>query len=288
MVAAAEEIDELRAGWLYLPTSHAKALDPSAVVVSGIRGSGKTYWWNALARDDLFRLVAEEFPRYNLARFKVVQAFGEKPGRALWPTRTINDQLLQSYSGETIWRAVLMWRIEVPGLPDITRWSDRCEWIDIGRSCAGSTVKGPRFRTCYAGLMDLESELRDRLSTVEAVRFALLFGSREREDHRQDSDLDVAVFLDPSLSRREQFDLRLALIHDLAELGEADVVVLNDAPPLLGHRALRGRPILMRDRTAYVRFAVRTLGRAADQRPYDALQRRERQRRLQGSRYGRP
>ena len=33
---------------VYLPRSHLKATDPNSLLVTGMRGAGKTFWWSAL------------------------------------------------------------------------------------------------------------------------------------------------------------------------------------------------------------------------------------------------
>lgn len=78
--------------------------------------------------------------------------------------------------------------------------------------------------------MDLEDRLRSRISSLPAVRLAVLFGSTARGEARPRSDVDLGVLLDPDTpaSRREAE----------AELGraaerEVDVIFLADAPPLL-------------------------------------------------------
>jgi hypothetical protein len=67
-----------------------------------------------------------------------------------------------------------------------------------------------------------------------------------------------------------------------------DLVVLNDAPPLLAHRALAGRDLFTRDRRAYVRFFVRTMGELEDERYFRRVHARERARRIEEGRFGRP
>ena len=32
---------------IYLPRSHAKAMNPDKLLVTGMRGAGKTFWWSA-------------------------------------------------------------------------------------------------------------------------------------------------------------------------------------------------------------------------------------------------
>jgi hypothetical protein len=131
-------------------------------------------------------------------------------------------------------------------------------------------------------------ELTRRLGRFDAVRFSLLFGSRARGAARPDSDPDIAIFLDPALAPEQRFDLRLQVCAELQDLGPVDVVILNDAPPLLAHRTLMGEPIEVRDRTAYVRFFVHTMGAAEDDRYYQEVHRKARLRRLREGRFGRP
>ena len=130
--------------------------------------------------------------------------------------------------------------------------------------------------------------VRARLEPDNEILFAFVFGSVARGDERPDSDLDLAVYVDDRLDARQRFELRLRLSAALDDLGRADVVVLNDAPPLLAHRALSGRMVFARDRRAYVRFFVRTLAAAEDERHFRAIFARARQARVREGRFGRP
>lgn len=75
------------------------------------------------------------------------------------------------------------------------------------------------------------------------VASAYLFGSHaEGRDHRE-SDVDVGVLLDrdrhPTL--RDRFEMRIRVGSDLISVvgcNEVDVVILNDAPPLLGRKII--------------------------------------------------
>jgi len=136
--------------------------------------------------------------------------------------------------------------------------------------------------------MTLSEAVRARLEPEPDILFALMFGSAAHGDQRPGSDLDVAVYADDELSARQRFDLRLSVAAALEDLGQPDVVVLNDAPPLLAHRALQGKAILMRDRRAYVRFFVRTVAASEDERHFRAIFARARQARVREGRFGRP
>jgi predicted nucleotidyltransferase len=136
--------------------------------------------------------------------------------------------------------------------------------------------------------VDRIAALADRVQREEHALFAFLFGSRAEGRSRLDSDWDVAVYLSPGLTPRERFAVRLRLIAELEDLGGVDVVVLNDAPPLLAQRALQGRSLFGKDTSAYVRFFVRTLAEAGDEAYWRELHRTARAARLAEGRFGRP
>ncbi len=110
--------------------------------------------------------------------------------------------------------------------------------------------------------MPLNTEaLVNCLAAQPDVLAAYLFGSYATGEARPESDVDVAVLLSGT-DEMERFERRLRLMGEVEEaLGRrpADVVVLNDAPPLLAHQVLRhGRLIFERDQAARVEFEVRS------------------------------
>lgn len=109
------------------------------------------------------------------------------------------------------------------------------------------------------------------LRSRREVHAGYVFGSVAAGRARPDSDLDIAVLLNRPLPARRALSYRLDLMADLgAALGRADVdlVILNDAPPLLAHRVLsRGRLVFERSAPGRVRFQVQTARRYADIAP---------------------
>ena len=120
-------------------------------------------------------------------------------------------------------------------------------------------------------LARLKSTLEDRPEVLEAY----LFGSRARRDGGPHSDLDVAVTLARRAGPEPPFGHAARLAADLmAALDESrvDVVVLNDASPLLYHRVLRdGVRILARDLRATTTREGRALSRYCDSVPQLSL-----------------
>lgn len=127
-----------------------------------------------------------------------------------------------------------------------------------------------------------------RLQAEPHVLFAFLFGSRAAGRARPDSDWDVAVYVADELDVGERFDLHRRLITELADYEPLDLTLLNEAPTLLAHRALMGRELFIKDRSAYVRFFVHTLAMSWDEAYWRRLHAEARFERLREGRFGRP
>ena len=105
------------------------------------------------------------------------------------------------------------------------------------------------------------------------------------------SDVDVAVWADPELSVEQRGALRTELslaAREILATDEVDVVVLNDAPPLLRHRALKGGLRLFdRDPRARVRLETAALLDYLDTVPLRETLAAGRRRRMDEGRFGR-
>ena len=107
-----------------------------------------------------------------------------------------------------------------------------------------------------------------------AVVSAWLFGSHAESRAHSESDVDVGVLLDRRMvpSASERFDVRVRLTSDLIHaLGnnDIDLVVLNDASPLLARRIIRtGIELFCRDRDVERDFRRDVQLRAADLAPF--------------------
>jgi len=117
------------------------------------------------------------------------------------------------------------------------------------------------------------SSLLEYLASQPDVVAAYVFGSVAQGRARPQSDVDIAVLLSADLDEETRFDRRLRLGWEVERLigRQTDLVVLNDAPPLLQHQVLKhGRLIFERDRAARVEFEVRAGQIYADLKPmYD-------------------
>jgi predicted nucleotidyltransferase len=103
---------------------------------------------------------------------------------------------------------------------------------------------------------------------------AYLYGSRAEGRSHRESDLDLGILLPRGArtSSRERFELRLeltsALIGELHD-NAVDLILLNDAPPLLARRIVtRGRRVYCSDEAADHAFRRDIQLRAADLEPF--------------------
>lgn len=117
----------------------------------------------------------------------------------------------------------------------------------------------------------LATVLRAALEPRAEILEAYLFGSQARGEAAAHSDVDVAVFVDRERPLASPYGLAAELTAVLmSALGsnEVDVVLLNDAPPLLYHRVLRdGIRLFSRDLVATTAREGRALSRYCDYVP---------------------
>lgn len=111
------------------------------------------------------------------------------------------------------------------------------------------------------------------LSKQERVKLAYLFGSVAEGKEGKLSDVDLAVFLDESVSKKERFNLQLKLISELTAIlktDRIDLVIMNDAPFSLNYEIIKANyPLVVRDEGKRIDFEHGILSRYLDRRYYD-------------------
>lgn len=140
----------------------------------------------------------------------------------------------------------------------------------------------------------VDAAAKERLALAfdrEGVVAAILLGSQASGRAGPLSDVDVGVWLQPDLTAEDRGRLRLELTSAAVRaLGtsEVDLVVLNGAPPVLQHRAMRdGERLLERDRAERVRLETQAVLEYLDTAPLRATLAEGRRRRLDQGRFGR-
>ncbi len=101
----------------------------------------------------------------------------------------------------------------------------------------------------------MKNKLSEALQAMDNVRFAYLFGSYADDSYDENSDVDVAVYLDV-------YDLesRLAVHHTLAKATgrEVDMVCLNDTKNLYLLERILHDSLLLKDSEERAEYEVKT------------------------------
>ena len=119
---------------LYLSPSHRKALGPNVMLVTGMRGSGKTFWWGALQEPSIRALLARLDSRLTPTAESDVHAgfgVGETPNR--YPGR---DEVRTMVAGDVeptiIWRTVHARHLAGSDHPlrTLVSWLERAKYVE--------------------------------------------------------------------------------------------------------------------------------------------------------------
>ncbi len=120
-------------------------------------------------------------------------------------------------------------------------------------------------------IMIFVHELTNFFRTIDSVNFAYLFGSIVRGDANDLSDVDIAVMLDESLSKKDMLYVELDLISELTRVlksDKVDLVLLNDAPLLLKYNIIKNGHVLKSDEMKRVAFETGVMSRYLDEHYY--------------------
>ena len=122
------------------------------------------------------------------------------------------------------------------------------------------------------------------------VLVAYLFGSHARKKPTPISDVDFAVLLSEAVPCESYLDYRITLMQELTKIFHSDevqVVILNQAPPLLAYKVVvEGKLLLCRDELARLRFRIDATRRYLDTKALRRIQDTATARRIREARFG--
>lgn len=217
--------------------SQAKALDFRTSVVRGGRGSGKSFWWAALQREEHRNWIANTLGA-KLSRtdnLTVIAGFGVATRTNIYPSPRVLDGLAKTHAAhlEDIWMTILLNQAldsSVSPYQNMTKWSERVDWTSMNVEEVEGLLGGLATRyadenrhlmIAFDGLDRLASnwdEIRPLARSV--LRFALQLQSFSR--------IRAKVFLRP----------------DMFE--DAQIVAFPDASKLIdGHARLDWNPVAL-------------------------------------------
>jgi predicted nucleotidyltransferase len=105
---------------------------------------------------------------------------------------------------------------------------------------------------CYNNPM--KTKISKILNSYDSVLFAYLFGSYADGTHREDSDIDMAVYMDDA-----SLDMQLSLNHKLEKSlkKDVDLVILNDVKNIYLLEAIIRKGIVIKEHERRDMFEVR-------------------------------
>jgi len=113
---------------------------------------------------------------------------------------------------------------------------------------------------------NIEETVKKVLNEKEYILFAYLFGSQATGHTNTNSDVDVAVYINEECQEKF-FDIRLKLMEEInrATKKEADVIILNTAPPFLRFVIIEeGKILINRDLSKEIDFKLKAMSEYFD------------------------
>ncbi|MFW5640669.1 MAG: hypothetical protein ACOC0H_05855 [Thermodesulfobacteriota bacterium] len=117
----------------FTPAGHARALHPDAMLVVGIRGAGKSFWWAVLQDAEHRRMVANVMPKSGIKEgTRISTGFGERPSPVDYPGKDTLVQLCDRFEPRHVWRAIVLRKITksgASGSPSTAKsWPEAVKW----------------------------------------------------------------------------------------------------------------------------------------------------------------
>lgn len=120
------------AKYVYFPASHAKALRPDAMVISGMRGAGKSFWWWALQQAEIRSVLKQVEPHVEIEeKTQIAVGFGAAASRE-YPSPDVLGKLRNDgHDSRLIWKAVVLRHHAPQGHPlkELPGWGERVSWL---------------------------------------------------------------------------------------------------------------------------------------------------------------
>ena len=115
--------------------------------------------------------------------------------------------------------------------------------------------------------MDTINKCKDILIKYDKIVFAYIFGSYAKGNVRENSDIDIAIYLKDNIDTHEYLDMKMEISEALKR--EVDLVILNDTTPLLKYEIYKNNILLFtNDKVMESKYKVKTLFEYNDMKRY--------------------
>lgn len=192
----------------YVPPTHARALDPEATLIEGMRGAGKSFWWSLLVSPDHRDFVRTNYPEAQLpSGLEVGQGFGTAFANENYPDPETLSKLVQLFKPRIIWRAVIAVHAKFDGgFAELTDWMQRVKWIDsnpekFSVALAAADQRLQRTGSTLLVLFDALDRLADDWQHIRPLAKGLLQVALEV---RSTKNIRCKVYVRPDMLRDEE------------------------------------------------------------------------------------
>lgn len=206
---------------VYLPPSHAKAMDPDSLLVTGMRGAGKTFWWSALQDRNVRQLVGQRVKASKLNEDTEVRTgFGVTPASDRYPSRDVLRRLMEpGVEIRIVWRAVQAWQLAPQDHPLRRQgsWEARKAYVER-----------------HPEEIERLFQERDREFDQRGVYLVILFDALDRcADEWKDMYEAIRGLLQTALDMRAYRRLRVKMFLRSDQVAETEVADFPDASKVL-------------------------------------------------------
>lgn len=206
---------------VYLPPSHLKAMDPNNLLVTGMRGAGKTYWWGALQNSEVRRLIRQSDKRMPLSEETEVRTgFGVTPDPDLYPSKDVLHHLMSKHiDPRMIWRTIQAWQLasDDHALRQRNTWLQRTQYVS----------ENPED-------IDYLFYMRDNEFDRRSVYCIILFDAMDRcADDWKDMDSMIRGLLQTALDLRAYKRLRVKMFLRSDQTNASKIADFPDASKII-------------------------------------------------------
>lgn len=206
---------------VYLSPSHLKAMHPDSLLVTGMRGAGKTFWWSALQNRAVRHIVSQQTDRSPLTeKTEVRTGFGLTPAPTEYPGKDVLRQLLSTgIEPRIVWRMVHAWQLAPMdhALRQLESWLRRLKYVH----------ENPEAIEHLLQKQDMEFDQR-------GVHVMILFDALDRcADDWKETYRAIRGLLQTALELRPSRRIRVKVFLRSDQVDESEIADFPDASKIL-------------------------------------------------------
>jgi hypothetical protein len=214
-------IPELR--YTYLPQTHAKCLRPDNMLVVGIRGAGKSFWWAALQNPAHRKMFGESIGLTSNAKISV--GFGESSKPDHYPGKDTLTVLLNETDARLIWKSIIFKQLtdtdfQSHAFHSLTTWKDRVAWVRVNPEDVEQVL----------------SQLDTNLADIGAYHLVLFDALDRTADDWKTMNQLVRGLLQAALDFRPFHRIRVKVFARPDQLEDTEVGTFPDASKILSQK----------------------------------------------------